>query len=111
MRELASALCRRTGNLCIEPTDLPDPVYKTLVGMELAVLETFHIVVSEHGLRGLKECLEDEECTSTIVETSSEVLRYSRRGSYYFNVDVDGLHRVIRLLRIVNESLERMQLQ
>ena len=98
-RLVASLVCREAGDLCIEEDELGEEELLALVGMELAVMETYSFVASELGLEAIKECLESDECLDQLVDTTREAAMLYVENKYFFTVSLDEVKEVADYLR------------
>ncbi len=98
-RLVASLVCREAGDLCIEEEELGEEELLALVGMELAVMETYSFVASELGLEAIKECLESDECLDQLVDTTRETSMLYLENKYFFTVSLDEVRKIAEYLR------------
>jgi len=98
-RLVASLVCREAGDLCIEREELGEEELHALVGIELAVMETYSLVASELGLDAIKECLESDECLDQLVDTTREATTLYVERKYFFTVSLDEVKEIADYLR------------
>ena len=97
-RVLARTVCREAGDLCVED-EIGEEELRTLVGIELAVLETYSFLSREHGFRAVEECLDDEQCLEQLMDTSREASSLYAEDRYFFSASLDEIKLVVENLR------------
>ena len=98
-RLVARLVCREAQDLCVEEEELGEEELAALVGMELAVMETYSLIASELGLEAIKECLESDECLDQLVDTTRETATLYTENKYFFAISVGEVKRVADYLR------------
>lgn len=108
---IANSVCRGFGYLCFDEHSARDAL--PLIASELAILETYNFLsrVGEkqrHGYELVLECMDDDKCLETLINTVNSVVDIYMHGEDYFlSIDEEGLKRAIRIAEDVASAIEK----
>ncbi|BEP17953.1 hypothetical protein PYJP_13050 [Pyrofollis japonicus] len=103
-RKLAEIVCREAGDLCIDK-ELSDNEVALIVGLEMATLETYLFIYHGMGEEGIRECLADDECLRTLLQTVTEIDQLYSKGSYFYTISLKEIKIIVGILgKIIQED-------
>jgi len=94
LRKVVKRLCREVRTLYLN-SNITTGLRK-VVNIELPILESLTLLKDKELI---VSCLNDRNCVSKILKTSSEVTRLAFNGKYIYDIPISVLKEIMKLIR------------